>query len=57
LGVSQLLPSQEKFTFIFWSFLLFIFYLDILYVLGEIGKKDMLYLKENLWREKSFPKF
>jgi len=45
LGVSQLLPSQEKFTFIFWSFLLFIFYLDILYVLGEIGKKDMLIIK------------
>lgn len=52
LIASMFFPQKEKFTFILWSFLLFVFYLDILYVLGEIKKKDLVFFRNMLFRKK-----
>ena len=43
---------RENLTFILWSVLLFAFYLFILYLLREIKKEDLVFLKESLARKK-----
>lgn len=44
--------DKGEFIFIIWSMILFAFYLLILYFLGEITKKDFIYLKEIVAKKK-----
>lgn len=48
---ASLFFSQGEIAFLFWSIILFAFYLFILYILGEIKKDDILYFK-NIVRKK-----
>ena len=43
--------SKGEFVFIIWSLILFAIYMAILIVLGEIGKTDLLYLKNIVSRK------
>lgn len=50
-GVSTFF-SQGEIAFIFWSIILFAFYLFILFLLGEIKKEDIIFLKNILSKKK-----
>ncbi len=50
--VISLFFSKGEFVFILWSVILFAIYLLILYFLGEIDKKDLIYLKKIIAKKK-----
>jgi stage V sporulation protein B len=52
LYAASLFFSQGEFIFIIWSLILFSFYLLILFMLGEITKNDLEYLKKIVAKKK-----
>jgi stage V sporulation protein B len=52
---ASLLFSKGEIAFIFWSIILFTFYLFILWILREIKKEDLAILKKLIYRKKKAP--